>query len=97
MKRKIYYLLFTVLGAMIGFGIHAVIEMIYIKLLLRDFSAYSLGLTWAQWELVHAVAVPALTLLFGYLGYLQGVKWWRILYIQKKYAKRWGVNLKENF
>lgn len=97
MKRKIYYLTFTLLGAMFGFLIHAIVEVWYIKRLLSDYETYGLGLTWENWELIHQIGIGALIIGFSAIGYRQGVKWWRILYVQKRYLKRWGINLKENF
>jgi hypothetical protein len=97
MKRKIYYLTFTLLGAMFGFLTHALVEVCYIKLLLADFEKYGLGWSWEMWEIIHQVGIGALIVGFSAIGYSQGVKWWRILYVQKRYLKRWGINLKENF
>jgi hypothetical protein len=97
MKRTIYYLAFTMLGAMIGFLVHALIEIWVIKLLVSDFGKYGLGFTWSNWFMIHSVSVILITVLFGWLGFRSGKKWWRILYVQHKYSKRWGIKLKENF
>ncbi|PIR57659.1 MAG: hypothetical protein COU71_02915 [Parcubacteria group bacterium CG10_big_fil_rev_8_21_14_0_10_38_31] len=86
-KRTIYISLFTFLGILISFLIHATIEIPVINLLVSDFNTYSLGLTWGQWYLIHH-AVSVILLLLGItLGYLQGKRWWRIIYIEKRYAK----------
>lgn len=97
MKRVIYYIAFTLLGVLVGFFVHAVIEMLVIKLLLSDFEKYNLGLSWTSWERIHDLGTIGLVLVLGWLGFRGGKKWWRILYIEKRFRKRWGINLKENF
>lgn len=97
MKKHIYYLSFTALGALFGFLIHAVVELYYIKLLLQDFDNYGFGWTWETWEQIHTYGTLLLVIGFGLFGYRQGKRWWRILYVEKKYLKRWGIKLKETF
>jgi hypothetical protein len=97
MKKTIYIVAFMILGAMLGFFLHAVIEIFYIKLLLKDFSKFGLGLSWSNWEMIHLIGVPLLTLGLAWCGYRQGKKWWRILYVEQKYLKRWGVKLRKDF
>jgi hypothetical protein len=98
MKRKVYYAMFTLLGAMLGFFLHAIVETLYIKLLLSDFDRYGLGLSWNAWVMIHAIGVPVLVALLAWWGYRQGRKWWRVLYVEQRWMKRWGgKKLKQNF
>ena len=80
MKRNIYIGLFTFLGILVQFLIHAVVEILYIGLLLKDFSRYGLGLSWEKWLMIHQVG--AIILFFGgaYLGFRQGKYWWNRIY-----------------
>lgn len=84
-KRIIYVALFTLLGIMVSFLIHAGIEIPVIFLLLKDFDRYSLGLTWDQWYMIHHVGAIFLFVLGVVGGFLQGRHWWEIIYVQKKY------------
>jgi len=86
-KRTLYIALFTLLGVMVSFLIHAVIEIPVINLLVSDFDKYSLGLTWREWYLVHHVASAVLLLVGITLGYLQGKRWWKVIYIERRYTK----------
>jgi hypothetical protein len=96
MKKKIYYLCFVLLGAMIGFFIHAMVEIFYIRLLLVDFDKYGFGWSWSVWEQIHMYGVVALIFGFGYWGYNRGRHFWQVLYIDQKYSK-WLGKLKQNF
>ncbi|MDP3794469.1 MAG: hypothetical protein Q8R13_00875 [bacterium] len=76
MKKVAYIALFTLLGIFVQFMIHAGVELWAIHLLLKDFSAYSLGLTWDDWTMIHHVG--AIVLLAGgtLAGFWQGRFWW---------------------
>ena len=84
MKRSVYDALSVVLGVLLSFVIHALVEQIYIALLLSDFTRWSLGLSWEALLLIHHVF--SLLLLVGGCvgGYYLGVYWWNLVYIQKK-------------
>ena len=87
MKKRIYIILFTLLGLEIQFLVHAWIEIWYIDLLLRDFEKYSFGLSWRQWFLIHHVASAILLIAGIALGFWQGKYWWRRIY-EKNNLKR---------
>lgn len=78
-KKNVYIFLFVIFGALIGFLIHAGIEIWYINLLLADFSKYGLGLSWPQWYIIHGVGTVILFAGGSLFGYLQGKHWWRVL------------------
>lgn len=84
-KKTIYITLFIVLGILLGFIVHGLIEMWYINLLLSDFPKYSLGHSWATWFTIHryfSVIIYILSILFGYF---QGKMWWRWVYVEKRF------------
>ena len=75
MKRYFYILLFAILGVILQFIVHAIIEIWYIGLLLRDFERYGLGLTWDQWVSIHHVSAVILFLVGLSFGCWQGRLW----------------------
>lgn len=84
MKKIIYIICFTVLGVMVQFLVHSVIEILYINLLLNDFQKYGLGLSWNQWFTVHHIGTVVLLIIGILLGFWQGTYWWKVLYENKK-------------
>lgn len=79
-KKKIYIILFTVLGIIASFLVHAAVEIWYIDLLLSNFQKYSFGLGWPFWYSFHHIASVVLLALGALIGYAQGKYWWNILY-----------------
>lgn len=80
MKKYFYVFLFTLLGILLQFLIHAMLEIWYIGLLVKDFGRYSLGFSWSQWVLIHhsgSVVLFAAGMLFGFFS---GRFWWHKLY-----------------
>lgn len=88
MKRIFYISAFTLLGVLLQFIIHALVETWYISLLVSDFDSFGLGLSWRNWFLIHHIATAALFILGAGLGLWQGVFWWRKIYIEHKLT-RW--------
>jgi len=83
MKKNIYIALFTLLGVLVGFLIHAIIEIPAIFLLVSDFEKWNLGLSWESWIFVHNVWAILLFLIGVTFGYKQGKHWWKVIYIDK--------------
>ena len=84
MKKIVYIILFIILGSLLQLLVHAVIESIYIRLLIVDFDTYSLGWSWADWYLIHDVGTFILLVAGMVLGWWQGKYWWRRIYEKKK-------------
>ena len=85
LKRKIYVALFTFLGVLVGFLVHACVEIWFASLLTADFARHSLGYSWSQWFTFHeyfAITTFALGILFGFK---QGEFWWKVVYEQKRF------------
>lgn len=80
MKRKIYILAFVILGILLQFLIHALAEIWYIELLLRDFDKYGFGFGWNTWLMIHHTGAIILFIAGGLFGFLQGKYWWRKIY-----------------
>ena len=87
MKRTVYLICFTFLGILVAFIIHALVEIWYIKLLVRSFSTYGFGLSWATWFRLHWYWSVSMLLLGACLGYIKGKYWWQQIYVLKKYGK----------
>ncbi len=86
MKRAFYILCFTFLGFLLQLIAHALLESAVLALLLKDFERYGLGLSWNQWYAVHHTLTLAFLILGLALGYRWGLKWWQILYVEKRYG-----------
>lgn len=86
MKRAFYILCFTFLGFLLQLIAHALVEMFVLSLLLADFERYGLGLSWSRWYAVHHVLMLAFLIVGISLGYRWGVRWWQILYVEKRYG-----------
>ena len=84
MKRVSYITLFTLLGVLLSFLLHAVLEIPIIFLLVSDFEKWGMGLSWETWEIIHNVVTAILLALGAIIGFKQGKRWWNILYIQVK-------------
>jgi len=80
MKKIIYVFLFTFLGILVQFLIHALVEVWYIGLLLEDFPSYGLGFSWENWLMIHNVGAIILFLGGAILGFWQGKYWWKRIY-----------------
>jgi len=87
-KKNIYIALFIFLGFLIGVFLHAVIEIFYIKFLLRNFELFSFGLSWNGLLLLHGVHTIFWTLFGIWFGYIEGVYWWREIY-EKGRIRKW--------
>jgi len=80
LKKRIYIILFTALGIIASFLVHAAFEIWYIDLLLSNFQKYSFGLGWPFWYSFHHIASAVLFALGALIGYAQGKYWWNVLY-----------------
>lgn len=96
MKRIVYYASFTLLGALIGFLLHALLEAFYLRLLLSDFPKYGFGLAWSTWESLHRLGVVTLVVGFAIWGLGRGQHFWKVLYVDQKYSK-WVGKLRKDF
>lgn len=79
-KKIVYISAFTFLGILLQFLAHALLEIWYIGLLLKDFRTYGLGLSWSAWFLIHTIYTLVLIILGAWLGYRLGKYWWNRIY-----------------
>lgn len=84
MKKFFYVALWTFLGVLVSFLVHAAVEIPVIYMLLTDIDTYGLGISLLGWQAIHDVATPLLLLVGGVVGFMQGVRWWRIIYVEKR-------------
>ena len=89
MKKIFYITMCALLGIMIGFIVHALLEIPVIYLMVSDFEKYSLGLTWSQLMTIHWVYMVVLLLIGLVVGLKLGFKWWQYIYVERKYTGRW--------
>ncbi|RJQ36379.1 hypothetical protein C4552_03770 [Candidatus Parcubacteria bacterium] len=83
-KRVVYIAAFTVLGILVQFIAHAVIETWYIGLLLEDFSRYGFGWTWETWVLIHNILSFILLAAGALAGFSAGQFWWQEIYVKRR-------------
>ena len=79
--KKIFYVFsFTILGILTQFFLHAIIEILYIKLLLTNYGVFGLGFEFATWFTIHAVFAVILFVVGIAVGFWQGMYWWKRIY-----------------
>ncbi|MBU2544917.1 dolichyl-diphosphooligosaccharide--protein glycosyltransferase subunit 2 [Patescibacteria group bacterium] len=84
MKRIFYIISFSFLGLLLQILVHALIEILYIGLLVGDYNKYALGFSWGQLVLIHHIGTVILVILGLLFGFWQGKYWWKRLYEDKK-------------
>jgi hypothetical protein len=83
MKKVIYIVLFTLVGIILQFLVHGILEMWYINLLLSDFGAWGFGLSWEAWVLIHNIGAVIMFIAGAFFGFSQGKYWWTRIYSGK--------------
>ena len=83
-KKYFYILLFILLGWMVMFLLYALIEYLFIILLISDFDRNSLGLSWEAWWLLQKMIAIVFSLAGISIGYLRGRYWWQYIYVDHK-------------
>jgi hypothetical protein len=78
MKKIIYIGLFTVLGVMVGVLLHALIDLIALKIDATTIVPY-LEMYRRGWGVL-------LFVIGGLTGFMLGKKFWQILYVEKRYG-----------
>lgn len=89
MKKFIYLSLSAILGFLLSFLLHTLIEVSVVALLLKDFQKFSFGLDWNQLLLIHKIFTIILSLAGLIFGIWLGKKWWQYIYVDKKYTGKW--------
>ncbi len=83
-KKITYITLFTLLGVLISFLLHAVIEIPVIFLLVSDFGKWGMGLSWETWEMIHNIGAIILVIIGAWIGFKKGIHWWNVIYVNVK-------------
>lgn len=89
MKKTIYIFLVVVFWVLISFIIHIAIEIPVIWLMVSDMEKYSFGLNWEQLMSVHLIYTIVLLVAGIIAGLHYGNKWYKYIYIDKKYTGKW--------
>lgn len=90
MKRHFYISAFMLLGLLIGFLVHAAIEIPTLTFLTADPDSLAESSVWRHWWLFHGLGGQLLSLAFLTLGFFLGRRFWQILYVEKRYGTpRW--------
>lgn len=87
-KKTFYIASFSFLGILLQFVIHGLVEVWYINLLTGNFQKYGLGFSWGQWFLFHTIFTVLLFFAGAALGFWQGIHWWRVLYVERRYRQK---------
>ncbi|MDD2753657.1 MAG: hypothetical protein PHT44_03555 [Candidatus Portnoybacteria bacterium] len=81
--KKIAYLFASiVLGVLLGFLLRAAIEIAALYFFIDNFD-------WPTWLLISQILTAAFSILGVIFGYWIGKRWWQIVYVEKRYAKKW--------
>lgn len=83
-KKKFYIASFTFLGLLLGFLVHSIVEIIYVRLLVRDFEYYSAGIPWSVILFLHVVWTLVTVIGGLWFGFAQGKYWWDQIYVKKQ-------------
>lgn len=89
MKRIIYILLATILGMLLSIIAVTLIELPVIWLVITDIDKYSFGLSWNDLTTLHLVFSGVMLAVGSIFGVWLGFRWWKYIYIEKKYQGRW--------
>ncbi len=91
MKRTFYIVLATLLGVIVSYGVHAVVELVYLDwaqdagrsiVWTKHFGVGSCALPpWFQYGLLAAGIIG---------GFLVGRVWWRWVYVEHRHWRRKG-------
>lgn len=77
MKRSVYISCFVVLGLLLQFVVHGLLEISVIAFLL---SKTMLGLPWTTWVYIHHIGAVILLVGGVVFGYQAGIHGWGIVY-----------------
>jgi len=89
MKKTIYLCAAIFLFILLGFLLHAFLEIFMIDFLLKDFKIYSIGFSWQSWYLIYHIGTVVMLIFSVVAGYFVGQRWWRLIYVEKKYRGFW--------
>jgi len=87
-KKAFYIFSCVILGILLSFILHALIVIPIIYVMIGDFEKYSFGLSWNELMIVHGIFTILLFVLGLVLGIYLGFKWWKYIYVDRKYTGR---------
>ena len=88
MKKPFYILSFGFLGLVVATLIHAVVEMIALKVIFGNPEKYANTFWWQEWGFIHAFVSGLLWWTGLIIGLWLGFRFWRIIYIEGRHWRR---------
>jgi hypothetical protein len=85
-KKAFYIFCCVILGILLSFILHVIIELPIIFIMVTDMSRYSFGLSWNELMAVHWMFTGLMLAGGMFFGYRAGKRWWKYIYIDKKYG-----------
>jgi len=85
-KKAFYLFCCVILGILLSFILHVIIELPIIFIMVSDMSRYSFGLSWNEWMAIHWVFTALMMVAGIVFGYWIGKRWWQYIYVDKKYG-----------
>ncbi len=90
MKRIFYIALFALLGVLVVTLLHAVIEIPFLAWMSNELALGQTNWLIEHWWTIHVLGGKLLWFGGAVGGYIAGRKFWRILYVEKRYGTpRW--------
>jgi hypothetical protein len=79
MKKKLYISSWILLGILLSFILHGVVEIPLLFLFSQD-KSWMLGFSWQVWYLIHYIFTFILLVMGMYFGFRLGKFFWRKIY-----------------
>ncbi len=90
MKRVFYIAAFAFLGVLLATLVHAGLEIPLLAVMEYQLEMTGRSFLLDHWGLIHGIGGKILWLCGAVMGSIAGVKFWRILYVEKRYGTpRW--------
>jgi hypothetical protein len=87
MKKIIYVTLFSFLGLLLAALLHGMIEAPILLLITSDLDTWGDSFVWQNWAVLHRYVGGAIWV-GGFIGGIYfGLKYWRIIYCEKKFGQ----------
>lgn len=90
MKRLVYITAFIFLGILVATLIHAGLEIPALYVMTEYPERFADTFLWQEWDAIHRTVSTLLWFAGLGIGWWCGVRFWQILYVEKRYGeKKW--------
>jgi cell division protein FtsW (lipid II flippase) len=87
--KKIFYIFcFGLLGLVVATIIHAVVEIIALRVIFGNPEQYADTFWWQEWHFIHAFGSGVLWWAGLLAGFWLGFRFWRLIYIEGRHGQR---------